>query len=511
MKITETASPAPTPERAGVPANHWSAVVCVLVVMGVAAHLAFLPPAPDVEDSILFVRGVIRYSVAEMRPHWPGYPVYIWVGKLITSLVGDPLFALHLVSAVASALSAWPLAFVTRAWAISLGAEESRANWCGWTTAALWLVTPMALVTGSQIVSDPLGLLCGATMLAWCIAGRPRGGRASVAAGLLGGLMIGVRLVNVTMLGPLVAEGWRRRGERQRGISVPLVLLLAVAAGVLPWLLWMALRDPAALFQEASSHLRGHFHRWGESVWTDQHPLTRPLRALRTLAVSGLGAATWDGRGLTVSAAWLALLVLAARPFRSPSPVGRLVALWAGPHLFYVFVAHDVEYPRYLLTAVALLCVAGGLALIRPGRASAAAALVAVAGMAALSGPLALRQHRKPSLEIQVQRFVSWRSPAAVFVVDHPGVAFFLEAAEGDVLAIEAAAEDIPRRSAEWSAGRELFATDPPPQDPAGWVPVAHFCRDPRINPYLSRELWLFAPVASAAARTGLVDACDQR
>jgi len=308
-----------------------------------------------------------------------------------------------------------------------------------------------------------------------------------------------------------ISEGWRRRGERRRGISAPLVLLLAVAAGVLPWLLWMALRDPAALFQGASTHLRGHFHRWGESVWTDPHLLTRPLRALRTLAVSGLGAATLDGRGLTVSAAWLVLFVLAARRGRSPSAVGRLVAWWAGPHLLYVFVAHDVDYPRYLMTAVALVCVAGGLALIRSPRASAAAALVAVAGMAALSGPLALRQRRQLSVEIQVERFLARRSPAAVVVVDHPGVLFFLEGGEGDVLAIEAAAQDIPRLRAEWSAGRELFATDPPPQDPGGWVPVAHFCRDPRINPYLSRELWLFAPVASAAARAGLEDACDER
>src|ERR1044071_7560484 len=142
MNATETG---PLPEPSDVhpgPLKSWPAVICGLVVIGIAVRLALLPTAPDVEDSVLFVRGVIRHSLADMRPHWPGYPVYIWVGKLMAAVTGDPVLGLHLLSALASALTAWPLAFVTRAWALSLGAEDVRAAWCGWATAALWLVTP---------------------------------------------------------------------------------------------------------------------------------------------------------------------------------------------------------------------------------------------------------------------------------------------------------------------------------------------------------------------------------
>src|SRR5688572_26823567 len=199
MNGTQTASSVRAPAVRRAPVNAWSAGLCGLVVIGIAVRLQTLPPAPDVEDSVLFVRAVIRHSIADMRPHWPGYAVYIWLGKLFTAAVGDPVLGLHLVSALASALTAWPLAFVTRAWALSLGASESTARWCGWATAALWLVTPMAWVTSAQIISDPLGLLCGATMLALCVAGRTRGAGTWIAAPVLGGLMIGVRLVNITM------------------------------------------------------------------------------------------------------------------------------------------------------------------------------------------------------------------------------------------------------------------------------------------------------------------------
>jgi hypothetical protein len=481
-------------------------------VIGIAFRIPTMPLTADGVDSLLFIRAVIRHSVAEGRPHWPGYPVYIWIGKLFALVVGDPVLALHLLSAAASALTAWPLAFVTRAWALSLGATDSRAGWCGWATAALWLVTPIGWVIGGQILSDPVGLFFGAVFLAVCVAAVHRGPGTWAVAALLGGLAAGVRLVDVTMLGPLVAESWRRRQERWRGVPVPLALLLAGAGGVLPWLLWLAVRDPAVLVGGASSHVGGHFLRWGETLWTDHHPLTRPLRALRTVAVSGLGASAWRGRGVVVSAAWAAILALAGGSGRWRGPVSRVIAVWAVPHLLYILVGHDIDYPRYLLSAVAFLTIVGGLAPLRFPRAGTAAVLVAVGAMAAASGPLALEQRRMPPIEIRVERFLARRAPAAIAVVDHSGLQFFLEDSTADVVSMGATAEGVPSLRQMWeSSGREVFTTDPPPQDLAGWVPVAHFCTDRLLNPYLIQDLWLFAPASSALARAGPVTACDER
>src|SRR5678815_4199755 len=128
MNDTETAPSAPVEAVSGKPGNIWATIVCGLVVIGIAVRLLTMPLTPDVEDSVLFIRGVIRHSIAEMRPHWPGYAVYMWLGKLLTAALGDPVLALHVISAVSSSLTAWPLALVTRAWALSLGASESAAG-----------------------------------------------------------------------------------------------------------------------------------------------------------------------------------------------------------------------------------------------------------------------------------------------------------------------------------------------------------------------------------------------
>jgi hypothetical protein len=457
----------------------------------------------------LFVRGVIRHSIAEMRPHWPGYPVYIWLGKLVTLAVGDPVLALHLLSVVACALTAWPLAYVARSWAISLGASPSTADGCGWSAAALWLVSPMAWVTGGQIVSDPLGLLFGAAILGLCVAAEREGPGAWIAAAALAGVMLGVRIVNVTMFGPFVVQCWRWRGQRWRGVPAPLVLLAAGLAGVLPWLVWLLARDPSALLYGARAHVAGHFRQWGESLWTDAHPATRPLRALGTLAVYGLGARWSDVLGCVVLASWAALLAMAAagRPWHGP--VSRLVALWAFPHLLYVFVAHDMNFPRYMLSAVALLSVVGGLAPMRRGGAGFVAVAVAAAAMAAVSIPLAVRQRHQPPVEIRVASFLAGRH-AALAVIDQPDLPFFLEGADVDIAWAVTTADEVPRWAETWTrAGREVFTTAPPPLDASGWIPVRHFCRDPLIHPYLSPDLWLFAPVSSALARAGPEIECD--
>jgi hypothetical protein len=511
MNATETALLSRPPGVDHPPPTAWTVVVCALVVTGIASRVPTMPTTADGIDSMLFIRSVIRHSIADGRPHWPGYPVYIWLGKLFTAFVGDPILGLHLLSAAASVFTAWPLAVVTRAWALSLGASDSKAAWCGWATAALWLVTPMAWVIGGQILSDPVGLVFGAMLLALCVAGERRGPPAWIAAALVGGLMVGVRLVNVTMLGPVVAEAWRRRRERWRGVPAPFVLLMAGAAGVLPWLVWLAVRDPSALVHGASAHVGGHFQRWGESLWTDHHPLTRPLRAFRTLTVSGLGGTATHGRGVVVSTGWVAVLTIVGASGRWRSPVSRIVGLWAMPHLLYVFVGHDIDYPRYLLSAVAFLCLVGGLAPLRFGRAGIAAVTIAAGAMATVSGPWALRQRRVPPVEIRVERFLAGRAPAALAIVDHSGLQFFLEESHADIVSMQATTENIQAMQQMWeSAGREAFTTDPPPQDPAGWVPVAHFCADRLLNPYLIRDLWLFAPVSGPLAGTEPLIDCDE-
>ena len=467
-----------------------------LVAAGLSLRLATLPRVPDIDDSFLFVNGVIRFSILEIRPHWPSYPVYIWAGKAVAALVEDPVLALHLVSAFSSALVAWPLAAVASAWTRSLGGTEAMAERAGLSAAALWLVSPVAWVTASQIFSDALGMLLGALVLALAAAGERnvrRSGLAWTLAAIVAGVMTGVRLVNVVMMGPLLWKAWRARGERWWGCPAPLSIGSAFLAGVVPWAVWLLSRGGIDYVRGAEYHLQGHFTRWGNSVFTDPHPLLRPFAALRTFVLYGLGAGSpalgWARPAVGV--AWAVLFALAARQ-RWRSPIAGLVALWGIPQLAYLFLGHDITWPRYMLPAVALAALLGGIASARSPRMGAAALTMAVVTMAVVSQQLALSRRASPLVEYAAAKYLETQPRAAVAVVDVPTLGFYLQFSPSVVWA-NARCSQIETRRARWTAdGLRVFATAPPP-DPTGWRPVAHFCLDPLVDPRPPHELWLFA------------------
>jgi hypothetical protein len=303
------------------------------------------------------------------------------------------------------------------------------------------------------------------------------------------------------MLGPLVWKAWIARRERWRRFPVPAVLFAAVAAGVGPWLGFLLLDAPvAALISGGLEHVGGHFLSWGGSVLTDSDSIARPLRALRNLAVHGLGAGLWQWPRIVASAAWLTALAagMAQRPWRGP--VARQVGLWAMPHLAYVFLGHDVAYPRYMLSAVALLCLIGGLAASGQHRVGLVAVAIATTATAVVSAPIAVAQRRQPPVDYRVARFLARQPRAAVLVTNAPNLLLYLQDEAPYVAWTFAPAREAERWRREWEAqGRRVFATAPAEGNPGGWHPVAHFCRDPLIDPRLGYDAWLFAPVSTPA------------
>ena len=63
-------------------------VLSALALIFALAHVPFLAPSLEDIDSVNFALGVRDFDVAAHRPHPPGYPVYIALGKVATAIAG---------------------------------------------------------------------------------------------------------------------------------------------------------------------------------------------------------------------------------------------------------------------------------------------------------------------------------------------------------------------------------------------------------------------------------------
>ena len=59
-----------------------------LALIFALAHVPFLAASLEDIDSVNFALGVRDFDVATHRPHPPGYPVYIALGKAATAIAG---------------------------------------------------------------------------------------------------------------------------------------------------------------------------------------------------------------------------------------------------------------------------------------------------------------------------------------------------------------------------------------------------------------------------------------
>ena len=357
------------------------ALACAVVFL--AGHVTFLARSLEDLDSVNFALGVRGFSVADHRPHPPGYPVFIALGKVGTAVAsrlgaaagafdGQASAGLAIWGALLGALMAWPLVHLF--WRL---AREPRVA-AGAT--ALTLACPLVWFSASRPMSDVPGLAVAVMAQAWLVASlMDRGAppHALTLGALASGFAIGLRSQAGWLTLPLLAAAAGQRAVRGEWRPV-VTAALAAAGGVLVWLVPMlAVSGGPGAYLTALTAQAGEDIEGVDMVATNLSPRRLVLGFLHTFvhpwASPGLAAVVLGLAGV----GGLAMLVRAR--------AGLLVlALVTGPYLvFHVFVHEDVttRYDLPLVPAVALLAVRG-LAVAGPLATTAGAVALAVASLA---------------------------------------------------------------------------------------------------------------------------------
>ena len=380
-------------------------VLAALALIFALAHVPFLPNSLEDIDSVNFALGVRDFDVADHRPHPPGYPVYIALGKMTTAITGiavnGPQSTIEAKALGVLSLLAGLVAIVLLYRVFACFSREESADAVdvpAFAATAITVACPLFWYLAVRPMSDLPGLAFALAsqaclMLAWRRQ-RPTAdgdrrltpevmaasGRMIVAGAFLAALAIGVRSQTMWLTLPLLLLVlFDRIG---RGVAGALLGggTMFVAGGLLWGIPLLIASGGLNAYLAALGTQAGEDFTSGEMLYTNPNPRALAFALLRTFVYP------WDATALAavvliLAAAGIAQLLLRDR--RSLAPIVALV----GPYLIFHLLFQDTAFVRYALPFVPVIAFLSvrGMSLLSTAAVPIGAAAISIAGVAIAS------------------------------------------------------------------------------------------------------------------------------
>ena len=406
------------------------AALAVLALVFALAHAPYLVSSLEDIDSVNFALGVRDFDVATHRPHPPGYPIYIALGKVGVAVLGPlsggapastiearTLSALSLIGAVMAivllyrGLCCWSRAGEGE----DLGGTPWRAlDPRALAATALTFACPLVWYMAVRPMSDVPGLAAAlaaqaALALAWWRqqadgSGDRRltpermaaSGRMIVLGALVAGIAIGFRSQNAVLTLPLLAGVLVDRIGR--GVAGAILgSAVALGVGALTWTIpLIAASGGVDAYLAALGSQAGEDFAGVEMLYSNPSPRLAAFALLRTFVYP------WDSIALGSAVCALAVIGAATLVIRDRRTLA-LAVLVAGPYLVFHLLFQDTTFVRYalpLVPVVVVLAVSGLATLLR--QAALPAAGVLAVWSVAIAAPVLTAYGSEQSPTVQV-------------------------------------------------------------------------------------------------------------
>ncbi|HEX4965321.1 MAG TPA: glycosyltransferase family 39 protein [Thermoanaerobaculia bacterium] len=394
MEATETPylplAPVSTRLRAAV--QQISVPALLGFVLVAVARALTLPRSLWEMDEFLFSGAVGRFAPLNHRPHPPGYPLTVGLGKLFALVFQNHFVSLVALAVVSSLVGYWALVSAFRRIA-----GEPQAERVAIAGALLFQLSPVMLVQGTLPMSDPPALMFLALALAAAAALWENGGVwAAAGLGAAASAAIGCRpQLAVAVLPMLVVVLWRVPETRRRWEALTAFTLVSVV--------WFV---PLVVAAGGPSGFLAYEMKQAAYVAVHDAKISRGGRGILSL-VTRFVAHPWGPKWLSLPVLALAavgIVVLVRRRRAAALPLAVLSAIQLAICLTVTDPADAVRYALPAVLGVALAAVVGSEAAARRFRVPAAAWLVpalVVAGGAVYAGPLLAARSTSPAPPIQ--------------------------------------------------------------------------------------------------------------
>lgn len=330
-----------------------------LVLLGLTSRIPFTGRYLGEWDEVDFALALRDYDIVAQQPHFPGYPVYVWLSQMAMGLViKEEVGALGLVSAFFGGLAVLPLYYL----ALYMYSRRVAV-----LAAFLFLTNPACWLYSERPLSEATGLfflLLSLYLLFLCMGESVNPWIPALGA-LFMGITLGVRLDYFPFLSGLfyvlTYAHWRYSIFRTS------CFLGAFALGVMIWLSpFLMVVGPKVLSHQVMDFTQGHFTDWGGSIVTIPNPAVRLGYLLWDVFPAGLGLWWIDlpYMRLIPSVCLLSGLYAFLRE-NGHDLQRRFILAVLLPYLLWVFFAQNVEKPRHVLPLVPLLLLAASAGVLR--------------------------------------------------------------------------------------------------------------------------------------------------
>ena len=428
-------------------------------------------------DSLRFALSMVDYDVAKLQPHFPAYPVFCFVGKLIYAITGRYALAFSLIGGVSI--------FFIVFFLLKIAGIRNTSS-VGLIAIFMLLANPLLWLMGNRYMPDAMGVgLVLASLYFMTVQDeQPR----KVGIGFfLAGVLGGVRLSYLPILIPALLM-------RLHGRWQTLKFIVAGAAGVTVWLAPLIILTGWESFVDAAqTHSRGHFLEFGGTISSEPGLGLRFTKLFESVWADGFGL-YWNGRHLITACTtvtllgilgtnWARIKNIKRSSFLNTSFIGCVI------YFIWIFCFQNVVYKsRHVLPLVPFLALFIAFACAKIVAQSNRILKVVLVVFFCCYGYVTLHlvvQHKKPTAIAQIHQYLKAKESDKLHVVSVPLIKYYL-AAQGLKAAYTPikTAEDLAKLDKKLDDTSELVAIGSPLHDRAPKTKKTFF-----HNPYVNR-MW---------------------
>ena len=309
-------------------------------------------------DSMRFALSLFDYSIVELRPHFPGYPVFCFISKIIYSIFNS----VQITFSIMGGISIFIIIYYSNLLFKLLTNLTSN-----YLTILLFL-NPLLWNLGNRYMSDLFGLsLLIMTCYYFILYIKIQNIKSLYFGIFILGLLAGVRISFIPFFIPILVY-FIFITSNKNIFYASLILIVSVMAWLVPLILITGLEN---LYNVSLSHINGHFYKWGGSVITSSSSYSFRLeKIIESIWSDGMGG-WWSGRHfitLLLSIGWI-ISFLHIRSFRfNDYKKNRLIILLFASNTFYllwIFFFQNVVYkPRHTIPILPFILMISTLGLL---------------------------------------------------------------------------------------------------------------------------------------------------